>query len=75
MLNTTMKASLLALGIAIAASLAACQMDDSVPVAPTQTLAAQTITSPSAPHALPYPTGPLDETPITPRETAGSSQD
>lgn len=72
MLNITLKAGLLSLGIAMAATLAACQMDETVPVAPSPTLAGAT-TTPATAVAHLYPSGAYDETPITPRETAGAS--
>ena len=75
MLNITLKTGLLSLGIVMTASLAACQMDETVPVTPSPTMAAATITTPATQTAHVYPRGPYDETPITPRETAGASQD
>ncbi len=51
-------------------------MDETVPVAATRTMATRTVTSPGTGTAMSNPSGPLDETPITPRETVGApSQD
>ena len=74
MLDTPLKASTLAVGLAIAAR--GLQMDETVPVATTRTMATRTVTSPGTGTAMSNPSRPLDETPITPRETVGApSQD
>jgi hypothetical protein len=72
-LNITLKAGLVSLGIAAIASLSACQIDETVPVTPSPTLAAAKTMPPATAVAHVYPSGPYDETPITPRETAGAS--
>jgi hypothetical protein len=71
-LKLTLKAGLLSLGLAALATLTACQMDETVPVTPSPTMAAAPGTT-VARTAYAYPSGPYDETPITPRETAGAS--